>query len=219
MRKEESDPSNKSTIEHEHTLSQVTKWLEWIWNLVRLWSFELCLGVNALALVLNENFRKLGCLELWWLGGIYSPQPPSSHWGRLLAMGAPDRSCSLSDVPPRHPTVRVYSPVDHWRLCPLAAPDSPVRLWFCTHCCSVSGFYSRPSCELAVALVNCSGVRLSKPESGWFNPVRAWCTGHCSVAHRAVLCARSEHTWFLLLLWVGSLTWIFIGLCWTFLHL
>jgi hypothetical protein len=28
----------------------------------------LCLGVNALALVLNGNFRKLGCLELWWLG-------------------------------------------------------------------------------------------------------------------------------------------------------
>jgi hypothetical protein len=24
--------------------------------------------VNALALVLNENFRRLGCLELWWLG-------------------------------------------------------------------------------------------------------------------------------------------------------
>jgi hypothetical protein len=20
-----------------------------------------------------------------------------------------------------------------------------------------------------------------KPESGWFNPVRAWCTGHCPV--------------------------------------
>jgi hypothetical protein len=45
--------------------------------------------VNALALVLNENFRRLGCLELWWLGGIYSPQPPS-RWGRLLSMGAPD---------------------------------------------------------------------------------------------------------------------------------
>jgi hypothetical protein len=69
--------------------------------------FELCLGVNALALVLNENFRKLGCLELWWLGGIYSPQPPRSRWGRLLAMGALDRSCSLSGAPPRHPTVRV----------------------------------------------------------------------------------------------------------------
>jgi hypothetical protein len=28
MRKEESDPSNKSAHEHEHTLSQVTRWLE-----------------------------------------------------------------------------------------------------------------------------------------------------------------------------------------------
>jgi hypothetical protein len=63
--------------------------------------------VNALALVLNENFRRLGCMELWWLGGIYSPQPPTSRWGRLLAMGAPDRHCRLSGAPPRHPTVRV----------------------------------------------------------------------------------------------------------------
>jgi hypothetical protein len=50
----------------------------------------MCLEVNALALVLNENFRKLGCLELWWLGGIYSPQPPKKSLGRLLAKGAPD---------------------------------------------------------------------------------------------------------------------------------
>jgi hypothetical protein len=54
--------------EHEQTLSQVTRWLEWFWDLERLWSFDLCLGVNALALVLNGNFRKLGSLELWWLG-------------------------------------------------------------------------------------------------------------------------------------------------------
>jgi hypothetical protein len=46
--------------------------------------------VNALALVLNENFRRLGCLELWWLGGIYSPQPPNKPLGRLLSMGALD---------------------------------------------------------------------------------------------------------------------------------
>jgi hypothetical protein len=59
--------SNKSANEHEHTLSQVTRWLEWIWDLKMLWSFDLCLGVNSLALVLNENFRRLGCLELWWL--------------------------------------------------------------------------------------------------------------------------------------------------------
>jgi hypothetical protein len=60
--------------------------------------------VNALDPVLNENFRKLGCLELWWLGGIYSPQPQSSHWGRLLAMGAPDS-------PVRHQTGPVHCPV------------------------------------------------------------------------------------------------------------
>jgi hypothetical protein len=65
---------------------------------------EKCLGVNALALVLNENFRKLGCLELWWLGGIYSPQPPRSRWGRLLAMGA-------ADSPVRHRIGLVHSPV------------------------------------------------------------------------------------------------------------
>jgi hypothetical protein len=64
----------------------------------------LCLGVNALALVLNENLRKLGCLELWWLGGIYSPQPPTSRWERLLSMGVPDSSV-------RHRTGPVDCPV------------------------------------------------------------------------------------------------------------
>jgi hypothetical protein len=37
---------------------------------------EMCLGVNALAHVLNVISEKLGCQRLWWLGGIYSPQPP-----------------------------------------------------------------------------------------------------------------------------------------------
>jgi hypothetical protein len=66
--------------------------------------------VNALALVLNENFRRFRCLELWWLGDIYSPQPPTSRWVRLLSMGAPDslvRHWTVSGAPPRHPTVRV----------------------------------------------------------------------------------------------------------------
>jgi hypothetical protein len=54
--------------------------------------------------------------------------------------------------------------------------------------------------------VNYSRVRLLKPESDWFNPVRAWGTGHCPVAHRTVRCARPELTWFLFLLQFGSLT-------------
>jgi hypothetical protein len=47
-------------------------------------------------------------LETWMLevvvvGGIYSPQPPSSRWGSLLSMGAPDSPVRQ----PRRPTVRV----------------------------------------------------------------------------------------------------------------
>jgi hypothetical protein len=46
---------------------------------------------------------------------------------------------------------------------PLGAPDSPV---------------------------NYSGVRLEKPEGEEFEVDPTWCTGHCSVAHRIVRCAR-----------------------------
>jgi hypothetical protein len=79
-----------------------------------------------------------------WLGGIYSPQPLSSRWQRLLAMGAPDN-------PVRHRTVTVHCPVcatsarllgfgavDCWRrlsFCSTgqsgATPDSPVTSDFC----------------------------------------------------------------------------------------
>jgi hypothetical protein len=45
----------------------------------------------------------LGCLEEWWLGGIYSPNHQNSCWGTLLSMGAPDSPVRQ----PRHPIVRV----------------------------------------------------------------------------------------------------------------
>ena len=45
----------------------------------------------------------LGCLEEWWLGGIYSPQPPNNRWGRLQSMGVPDSPVRQ----PCHPTIRV----------------------------------------------------------------------------------------------------------------
>jgi hypothetical protein len=230
MRKEESDPSNKSANEHEHTLSQVTRWLEWIWDLKRLRSFELCLGVNALALVLNENFRKLGCLELWWLGGIYSPQPPSSGWGRLLAMGAPD-------CPVRHQIGLVHCLV-HRHVTqllgfrssrPLALLSScgtgqSGALWLCTltlslHCSRVRYFCSRPlradsRCPLTHRI-----VRWIIVERACRNPRLAGLS--CTVlVHQTLSGAPFLSTLkFLLLLQIGSLTWVFIGLYWTFLHL
>jgi hypothetical protein len=33
---------------------------------------------------------KLGCIEVWWLGGIYSPNHQNDRWWRLLSYGAPD---------------------------------------------------------------------------------------------------------------------------------
>jgi hypothetical protein len=53
------------------------------------------------------KLQKTWMLGVMVAGGIYSPQPPRSRWGKLLTMGAPDRHCRLSGAPPRHPTVRV----------------------------------------------------------------------------------------------------------------
>jgi hypothetical protein len=185
MRKEESDPSNKSAKEHEHTHSQVTRWLEWISDLERLWSFELCLGLNALALVLNENFWKLGYFELWRLGGIYSPQPPSGRWGRLLSKGTPDMHSRMSGVPPRHPTVRVQEQSTVGAVVFLlhrtvrchtgqvlftiwCASDS--ALWLCHALFSTvalsAHFCSRPLRELAVPLLVHRTVRWHTGQSG-----------------------------------------------------
>jgi hypothetical protein len=47
---------------------------------------------------LNANCWKLGCLEWWWLGGIYSPNHQNSRWGGLLSMGAPDTVRCASHV-------------------------------------------------------------------------------------------------------------------------
>jgi hypothetical protein len=79
MRKEESDPRNKSS---KNTNKLSLKSLSG-WSGFGTWrgfdSFDLCLGVNALALVLNVKCWKLGCLEWRWLRGIYSPQTPNNR--------------------------------------------------------------------------------------------------------------------------------------------
>jgi hypothetical protein len=106
--------------------------------------------VNALALVLNENLGKLGCLEWWWLGGIYSPQPPNNRWGRLLSMGAPDSVRCTSHV---------TQPLGFWSSWTLEALSSsgtgqsgavPDR-----HC-SVSG---APLTSVLTSAAQCSTVR------------------------------------------------------------
>jgi hypothetical protein len=44
------------------------------------------------------------------VGGIYSPKPPQSRWGRLLSMAHWTVRCATGHCPvrqPRHPTIRV----------------------------------------------------------------------------------------------------------------
>jgi hypothetical protein len=121
-----------------------------------------------------------------WLGGIYSPPTTSIVVGEATGNGRtgqsgapPDRHCSVSGAPPRHPIVRVQSRVDRW---------SFVLLRHRTVRCpsDFAGTLDSP--------VNYSGACLRFPESGWLTPVRSWCTGHSPVAHRTVQCANSQHT-------------------------
>jgi hypothetical protein len=55
-------------------------------------SFDLCLGVNALALVLNVKCWKLGCLEWWWLGWLLSMSVSDSPVRHRTLSGAPATS-------------------------------------------------------------------------------------------------------------------------------
>jgi hypothetical protein len=74
--------------------------------------------------------EKLGCLKWWWLGGIYSPNHQTNHWGGCLSMGAPDSPVRQ----PRHPTVRVLTVLTVGALTSLgigqsgAAPESHYSL-------------------------------------------------------------------------------------------
>jgi hypothetical protein len=54
--------------------------------------------VNALALVLNENFRKLGCLELWWLGVFIALNHQGSRWGGYWLWAHRTVQCATGQV-------------------------------------------------------------------------------------------------------------------------
>jgi hypothetical protein len=110
MRKEESNPSNKSTKNtNKISLKSLSGWSGFgTWR--GFDSFDLCLGVNALALVLNENLGKLGCLEWWWLGVFIALNHQTTVGGGCCRWAHRTVRCSTGHYPvrqPRHPTVKV----------------------------------------------------------------------------------------------------------------
>jgi hypothetical protein len=203
------------------TLSQVTKWLIWFWDLERIWSFELCLGVNVIALVLNEDLRKLGFLWMRSLGGIYSPQPLPSRWLFLLSMGPPDSPmvhrtlhCSFSGA--RHVSYLLgFGAVDCWHIQSSSSTEHSSDLWlrcsdFCTalfitvHICSRSltrrerllrWLIGQSGAHQTVLWIIADGAH-EIPKSGWFVCTRTWCTGHCSVHHCSTLSGPFAPNWF-----------------------
>jgi hypothetical protein len=141
------------------------------------------------------ELQKTWILGVVVVGGIYSPQPPSGRWGRLLAMGAPDspvrhRTGTVGCPVCRHVTQPLQfgssRPLASLSFCGTRQSGAPPTLWpwLCAHCflCqrlmqSTVGASSRCSAGSPDNPVNYSGARLSFPESGWFIFIRTWCTG------------------------------------------
>jgi hypothetical protein len=179
-------------------------------------SFELCLVLIALALVLNEISEKLGCLEWWWLGGTYSPQPPHSRLGGCLSMGAPD-----SDRCASHVTQPLGSDgFDHWSFNFLGHRTGlfTIRcafwrlLWLCVNCSRTVALLQVPvavdRCAGAVASLVHQIVRWIIAERLSRNPKVASLKSY-GPGHRTVRSARlgSSSVSFALFFW--TLTWSF----------
>jgi hypothetical protein len=71
------------------------------------------------------ELQKTWMLGVVVVGGIYSPQPPTSCWGWLLAMGAPDSPVRHRTGPLHCPVRRhVTQPLGFWSSRPLAPLSS-----------------------------------------------------------------------------------------------
>jgi hypothetical protein len=168
--------------QHEQKLSLVTRSLEWILDLERLWLFWIVSCIDCTSSCIDWDVWKTWMLGVVVVGGIYSPQPQHSRWGGCLSMGAPDtvRCAShvtqplgfcrfwllerwvhvTSDSPMRHRTGAVPCPVRLWRLLWL------LRTLF-THC---SHFCRRPLRWIAVAALVHRTVRWIIAERRLRNP-------------------------------------------------
>jgi hypothetical protein len=137
---------------------------------------NLCLVLIALALVLNVKSEKLGCLEVWWLGGIYSPNHQSGRWEAVCRWAHRTVRCAShvtqllgfdrwSSDRWGHRTVTVHCPV-----C-LLAPALTLRA-LSTHCSCTVHFLQTTVGAVAVAplgtpdsQVNYSGVAFLETRS------------------------------------------------------
>jgi hypothetical protein len=115
--------------------------------------------------------KKLGCLEWWWLGGIYSPNHQTNRWGGCLLMGAPNSLMRQS----RHPTIRVLTVSIVGALTSWCTGQSGVASDM--HC-SLSGAPSGAALTLHELPAHCSRYRRSLEMTVTLDSrCSAWCTG------------------------------------------
>jgi hypothetical protein len=165
---------------------------------------------------------KLGCNEVWWLGGIYSPNHQNGLWWELLSYGAPDSPVRQSrhlavgfrplelwyvgppDSPMVHRTVTVHCPVR------LLAPALTLRAQSRTVHYSCS-FCRRPLVQLAVTPLAHRTVWWIIAEGLPEFPKLSSSEGF-SLVHRTVRCARPGQPLVALLLsfWTLSLTFVLV---------
>jgi hypothetical protein len=150
MGRKKGNPSDNSTNEHKISLSQVTKWLSWFWDLERIWSFGIVSWSECYCSCIEWGFQKTWIALNEVVGGIYSPQPLPSRWLHLLSMGAPDTALFIVRRAPRQLSVRVWSswPLAssvfkwhltvwwHTRLCLMTSDFATLTLCGTVHHCS-----------------------------------------------------------------------------------
>jgi hypothetical protein len=72
MGKKKSDPSARAQ-KNTTKLSSSLYCLEWNWDLERFWFTLIVSCIECTSSCIECVGWKLGCLEVWWLRGIYSP--------------------------------------------------------------------------------------------------------------------------------------------------
>jgi hypothetical protein len=172
--------------------------------------------VKSFALVLNVEFKTLGCQWMRWLGGIYNPQPVTSRWLFLLAMGTPD-SPVVHQTVTIHCLVRAtssrplgFGAIDRWSSLSFCSTgqsgvtlDSPVTSDFCAALFTTFHLSSRPlACRGSLLRWGHRTVRwiIAErvhwiPESGLFDGCLSWCTGQCPVRHLASHSQSCSNFW------------------------
>jgi hypothetical protein len=177
---------------------------------------------------------KLGCIEMWWLGGIYSPNHQNDRWWRLLSYGTPDSPVRQ----PRHQTVGFW-PLELLttgppnRSCSLSGAPSSVALTSAragAHCSLLLFLCRRPLARSSRCSAGTPDSLVSHRTVRWI--IAEWLPEFprlaslesISLVHRTLSGGAPDspvgqtraHFGCLLLFLFQPFLGLYIGLCWTF---